>query len=218
MKKFYSISLLLLFVNIAWAQNKNLNFRGSVKFYNQSTFVDRSLYHLDSTFFEMQYRKTNTYFHPGFAFQLMNKRKNIHEFELSDLSFGGNVIANISLRYEYIVNMNKAKDRKWVPSLGFAANPYFAQQQYGQGLDLKYLSTVKYFGLKAFITPRITYYLDTKLYFDLNVPVCVFDMYHKSFKTDDPAVQQDQREIHNYNFGAVFPNMTQIRIGIGLKF
>lgn len=219
MKKYISLIVLLLFVKSGWAQNTNLDFKGAVKFSNQITVIDHRIYNMDKTFYDWQY-KNGSYeiFHPAFAFQWKAKNNNLHEIELTDLTIGYGSTLLTSVRYEYIVNLYKLKDWKFVPSLGFGINPYYLQFNEISEVETSFSTYQKYFGVKAFITPRLTYYCGSKVFFDLNFPLCVFDAYYKSYKTDDPTLPLEERSTSSTNFGAVFPHYFSVRLGIGLKF
>jgi hypothetical protein len=122
----------------------------------------------------------------------------------------------LSVRYEYILNFNKSKERKLVPSLGFGANLYFNENTYEPRISSSFPSSQDYLGAKVFVIPRITYYLKSKLFFDINFPLCFFDTYYLSEKENNPAIQPSERKTSSYNF-QLFPTVFSTRLGIGLK-
>lgn len=221
MKKYIVIIVLLLFVKSGWAQNTNLDFKGAIKFYNQTTVIDRPIYKTNATLYDLQYLNGSyQIFHPTFAVQWKTKKNNFHEIELTDFSFQSGFSMTASLRYEYIVNFYKSKDWKFVPSLGFAFNPYYLQSDTipGDEQTSSFKSSDKFFGAKFFITPRITYYCGKKIFIDLNVPLCVFNAFIESYTTEDPTLTLEERKTNTADLGAVFPGFFTVRLGIGLKF
>lgn len=66
------------------------------------------------------------------------------------------------------------------------------------------------------ITPRFSYLLSSKVYIDINIPLCFFDSYYHADKEDNPAMPISERTIHAYEFSS-FPTIFSGRIGIGIK-
>jgi hypothetical protein len=122
----------------------------------------------------------------------------------------------ISLRYEYIVNFNKSKDKKLVPSIGFSINPYFKWNKFSPVISTSFPTSQSFFGARTFITPRLTYCIKPKFFIDINVPLCLSDIYYLNDKKDNPAVPVNQRTITSYDF-ELFPKIFSGRLGVGLK-
>ncbi len=219
MQKYIAIIVLLLFVKSGWAQNTNLDFKGAIKFSNQTSVIGESIYNSDTTLYDWQYRNgTYQIFHPTFAVQWTNKKNNIHEIELSDLQFSSGLMILTSVRYDYIVNFNKKKDSKIVPSLGFGMNPYYFQLNSNPEIETQFAEFYKYFGARIFVTPGLTYYCSPKFFINFNIPVCIFEAYYKYYQHQDPTLTIDEMTTNSTNFGAVFPYYFSARLGIGLKF
>ena len=228
-------------ITTGWAQNTNLNYQSGLKLYNTTIFEVQSKSTLvsDTSNVRFQYTNTNSQIlHPSFAYQWKSKKNNFHEIELtnftvnkvgtkteyvSDTSANGQLISGeetrntaISLRYEYIVVLNKSKNSKIVPSIGFGVNPYFRKSSISYESATSFPSSNQSFGVRSFITPRITYFLTSKLFLDVNIPICLFDNYILTESIDNPAVPISQRDISTYNFNQ-FPKFISGRIGIGIK-
>lgn len=219
MKKYITLVVLLLFVKSGWTQNSYLDYKGAIKFSNQITVMSKRIYEGDTTLYDWQYRNgTYQIFHPTFAVQLTDKKNNIHEIELTDLNFSSGPMILASVRYDYIINFNKKKDCKFIPSLGFGINPYYFQLNKNPENETQFSESYKYFGSRVFVTPALTYNLSPKFFLNLNIPVCLFDAYYKSYQSSDPAISIDERTKNNFNFGAASPYYFSARIGIGLKF
>jgi hypothetical protein len=219
MKKYISLLVLLLFIKIGWAQNTNLEFKAAIKFSNQTTVIGKDIYVLDTTLYDWLYRNgTYQVFHPTFAVQWTTKKNNIHEIELTDLRFSSGPVILTSLRYDYIINFNKKKDSKIIPSLGIGINPYYFQLDKNPEIETQYGESYKYIGAKIFITPGLTYYCGSKFFINFNIPVCILDAYYKSYQSYDPTLTIDEMTINSTNFGAIFPYYFSARFGIGLKF
>jgi hypothetical protein len=240
-KNLLALILLILLFTTGWSQNTYLNYQSGLKLYNTSIFEEQSKSMLvsDTSSVRFQYTNTNSQIlHPSIAFQWKSKTNNFHEIELtnfmlnkvgtktayvSDTSASGQLVSGeyitntaFSLRYEYIVVFNKSKDSQVVPSIGFGVNPYFRRSSISYESSTSFPSSNQNIGLRTFVTPRITYFLTSKLFLDVNIPICLFDNFISTESIDNPAVPISQREISSYNFNQ-FPKFISGRVGIGLK-
>jgi len=241
MKKYTIIIILLLFIKSGWTQNTNLDYKIAIKIYNLTTFDEyersRKINDISSTQFDYT-TTTLQILHPTIAFQWKTKKNNFHEIELTSFILGklatktenkgdtannGQTIneydlvtTSISARYEYILNFNKSKDRKFVPSLGFGVNPYYRQNNYTPKISSSFATSEIYCGAKVFITPRLTYYLSSKFFLDINIPICIIDSYFLIDKENDPAIPTQERTITTFNINGI-PKVFSGRIGVGLK-
>jgi len=237
MKKYISVIVLLLFIKSGWTQNTNLDYKYAIKFYNLATYEDYGKSGSDTNPYPFRYTSTRLrILHPTFAFQWKTNKNNFHEVELTSFMLGitgkdsendttssgqsinGNelITTSISVRYEFILNFSKLKNTKLVPSLGFGINPYYGQFSYLPGIQTEFHTSEKYFGAKVFVTPRITYYLSSKVFFDLNIPLCFFDTYFQSYKDENPELSLKERTTNTFSFDA-FPKIFSVRVGVGLK-
>lgn len=240
-KKLLILLLLTIVVQIGWSQNTNLDYKSAIKIYNLTTFDEQTKSKRLNDTSSNSYQYSNTtlqIFHPTIAFQWKSRKNNFHEIELTSLMLGkigtkteiGNETINkgqtisggnlttlaISVRYEYILNFNKSKDRKLVPSIGFGINPYYRQNNYSPKISSSFPTSDISIGLKAFITPRITYFLTSKLFIDINIPLCFFDTFYFVDKENNPTIPVQERKITTFNYNQ-FPKFFSGRFGIGLK-
>lgn len=237
-KKLLTIFLLIIVVKIGWTQNTNLDYKSAIKIYNLTSFDEQTISRrLTASSPRYQYANaTLQILHPTIAFQWRSKMNNFQEIELTSfmlgkigkttdsittnsaqtISGGDLTITAISLRYEYIFNFNKSKDSKLVPSIGFGINPYYRQNNYSPKTSISFPSSDISIGMKAFITPRITYFLTSKLFIDVNIPLCFFDTFYFVGKEDNPALSLLERTTNTSNF-SLFPKVYSGRIGIGIK-
>lgn len=233
--------LLTIIVKKSWGQNTNLNFKSALKVYNLATFEEQTKSRglNESSSYSIQNSSTSLkILHPTIAFQWKSKKNNFHEIELTSLAIGENrtktEIVNdtlnnsqiingfnhtttvISARYEYIVNFNKSKESKLVPSIGFGINPYYRQNSYSSFVSSSSPASDIRVGMRTFITPRLTYFFTSKLFVDLNIPICFFDNYIYTDKENNPAIPLSQRNISTFDFNS-FPAIFSGRMGIGFK-
>ena len=230
MKNYILLIAFLLFVLSGRTQNTSLDYKKAIKVYNLTTYEENVRFSGGSTSYSFQILQ------PTVAFQWKSNKCNFHEVELTSLVLNktpavtviakdtsGNVKTRhddlisyvISLRYEYILNFNKSKDIKFVPSLGFAIGPYFKQNSY-QPTPTSFRTHERFIGIRTFIIPRITYYLSSKIFFDINFPINIFDIYSLRSRTENLAIPVNQQTITNFDF-TVFPKIFNVRLGIGLK-
>ncbi len=240
-KKLLTLLLWIIVVKIGWSQNTNLDYKSALKIYNLTTFDEQTKSRKLNDTSSYRYQHTNTtlqILHPTIAFQWKSKKNNFHEIELTSLMLGkvgtkieivndtinnGQTISEvdltttaISVRYEYIFNFNKSKDTKLVPSLGFGVNPYYRQNNYSPKISNLFPTSDISIGMKAFITPRISYFLTSKLFIDVNIPLCFFDTFYFADKEKNPAIPAQERTITTFNYNQ-FPKVFSGRLGIGIK-
>ena len=119
--------LFLLLPAFASSQNKNLDYKRAIKFYNLSTYQKTTSTSSDSVFTYNSYSSNFQILHPTIAFGWKAKNQNSNEVELTGLLVkktssnssiattssnlppntvsGADVFSSsISLRYEYIIN------------------------------------------------------------------------------------------------------------------
>lgn len=242
MKKIITAFAAMLFIKIIAAQNPNMDYRFAIKVYNLARYeetdkfrptnpVEYNYYH-DRT-------KSLKLFHPTVAVQWKTKRNNFHEIELTDFEWENSAFTthanndsiktsvlvyeeNISrtifaARYEFQLMFNKKKERKLVPSLGFAASPYYKRLSSLPGISSSFPKSEQTIGLKMFITPRITYFIKQKLFLDFNIPICISQTESVKEKNGDPSLPSAQREIFSLDANTI-PQMFSARVGIGIKF
>lgn len=225
-------------ISTGWTQNTNLDYRSGLKIYNLTTTEGLSKTVRLSDTSSYQFTNTSTQIlHPTIAFQWKAKNNNFHEIELTNFVIGKTgaktefvadtngipfvsgqdvVTTALSVRYEYILNFNKSKDSKLVPSLGFGFNPYFRKNKYSPLASSSFPASESSFGLRAFITPRVTYFITQKIFVDFNIPLCLFDNFILTEMRDNANLPVEQRTVSTYNFNQ-FPKFISGRIGIGIK-
>jgi hypothetical protein len=239
MKKLISLIVFVLFNLCLWSQNDNLDYKYAVKLYNQTTFENYGKTESDSIFNHYVYTdKRLQVLHPTFAFQWKTSKNNFHEVELTSFSLtkvetgkevkndtsgiyetisGAEVVTTyISVQYEFILNLNKSNPSKFVPSVGFAINPYYRQGNYIPKVTDSFRTSENYIGARAFIIPRLTYYFSQKFFIDLNISMCMFDSYYLSAKDLDPRLTVEEGIKNSFNL-ELFPKIFSARLGIGLK-
>lgn len=236
-----TLLLWIVVVKTGWTQNTNLDYKSALKIYNLTTFEEQTKSRKlnDSSFYRYQYTNTTLQiFHPTIAFQWKSKKNNFHEIELTSLMLGkigsqteiindttnnGQTISGsdqkitvISARYEYILNFNKSKVSKFVPSIGFGINPYYRQNNYSPKISSSFSTSDISLGMRTFITPRLTYFVTSKLFIDLNIPLCFFDTFFFVNKDENPTIPVQQRTITTFDYRQ-FPKIFSGRLGVGLK-
>lgn len=232
---------LLFILKMAMAQNPNLEFKKALKIYNLTTYEEKT-YNLPlNNGTTSDYKRYTSYslqiLHPTVAFQWTTEKQNFHEIELTSFVLGktssktelimdssqtiitsGNDITktDIGLQYEYIVNFNKSKDHKLVPALGFGANPYFEQNFNAPMIAQSFETRETCFGVRAFITPRVTYYFNEKLFMDFNIPLYLFDLSIQTNYVGNPAAPKELNTASRLNLEQP-AKILGARIGIGMK-
>lgn len=175
---------------------------------------------------------------PALAAGLVNNKGNMHELELTSVSInasdsrttlyvpGQNISisttgskiyeTHFTLRYEYILNLVKKPGVRLVPSVGFAASPYYIRYNLVPYTTAAYPAKDTYIGMRMFVAPRICYNLRRNLFLDLNVPFCLADLNYNNHKEQNPTVPSALRATSTANFTAL-PEYFSARLGIGLR-
>lgn len=232
--------LLQLSVPVYLAQNANLDFKKAFKIYNLTSYDRDITFVNDTTIFSA--RNQTLSFHilkPTIAFQWKSKKNNFHEIELTNFtlsrvqsktdlindtsgkvqaSLGKNTFNNtmISIRYEYVVNFFKNRDSRFVPSLGFSLAPYFKHNDYSPTANNIYAYSETLTGVKSYLIPRLSYYLSSRVFLDINLPLSVSDINLRTVQNENPAIPALQKRVSNFDL-EIFPKQFSGRIGVGFK-
>jgi len=222
---------------VSEAQNTNLIYKYAIKVYNLTAYYENNTGPTQSDSSSAVYTTNDLkILHPTLAFQWQNSKRNLHELELTsfllgklstqtDLSgssgaviaAGSNVITtDIAFRYEYIVNFKKSETRKLVPSVGVGGNPYYRLYKYQPKVSSEFPASQQDIGLGIFVAPRLTYYMSSRIFFDINIPVCLFDFNFLVNKQDNPFLELSERTTSEFNID-MFPKILSGRVGVGLK-
>lgn len=238
MNKIILFSVFIVSFIFGQAQNTTLSYKYAIKAYNLTSFYTGSTTAKISDSSNINFTTNDLkILHPTFAFQWQNAKRNFHELELTSFELGklsnqeelsgslssGNTIprssvitTNIAFRYEYILNFNKAETRKLVPSIGFGGSPYYRLYKYQAKYAWEIPSSQQFIGLSIYATPRITYNFSSRIFLDVNIPVCVFDFNYLSNHQDNPFLELSERTTSEFNI-EMFPKVLSGRVGIGLK-
>ncbi len=220
----------------SFAQNSNLDFRHSIKLYNLSSFTTGS----EKTVGDVTIHKSSSLlqvFAPTIAYALTTKKKNFHEIELNGFAFNqqmdatrvqeGNVefapisgamviTSKFSMRYEFIMNLFKKSQSPLITSLGFAFNPYFNSVKTEPANSNSFPTKTQIIGGRGFLIPRLTYHVKSKCYFDLNLPIALFQAENKAYTVENPMYRAQQQKTKSSSLEAL-PSFLSLRIGVGVK-
>lgn len=229
--------ILLSSAYAGYAQNKNLEGKYALKLYNTTSWQKEERYAISGNYILSGVRKDFQLLHPSLAVRLTDKSGNMHEAELTRLELGSvndvtslidptgasipasggkTTETNIALRYEYIFNFMKKKNSRWMPALGLGLMPYFQRSSFVPALATSFPATTTSLGAKGWIIPRITYAISSKLFVDLNVPLCITDANIQWSNQNNPNLNVKEQKSETSNFEGA-PQHYSIRLGIGLK-
>jgi hypothetical protein len=238
MKKFILIAFSIVVFLFVQAQNTTPGHKYAIKAYNLTSFYSGNTTSKLSDSADLNFTTNDLkILHPTLAFQWLNAKGNYHELELTSFELGelsnleelsgnsgsGNTIpktsvitTNIAFRYEYILNFNKSETHKLIPSLGFGGSPYYRLYKYQAKYSWEIPSSQQFIGLSIFATPRLTYNFSSRIFLDLNIPVCVFDFNLLTNHQDNPFLELSERTTSEFNID-MFPKILSGRVGVGLK-
>lgn len=241
MNKICLTTLFALFTILSIAQSNNFDFRHGLKVYNMTSYqknTEQTIYDNAPSLSSNYEVKSFQFLQPTIAFLWNSEKHNFHEVELTSLRFGKNdaltelyddsngstqIIqgssdynVDISMRYEFILNLAKSKDWKLMPFIGFGANPYFNRISLTPKTSNLYPLSTMQTGIRGFVVPRLTYFINSKVFLDLNVPFCITDFNIERFENNNPSLTEEERVKSTLNFRQ-FPNRFSVRLGVGLK-
>jgi len=221
----------------AYAQNEAQNPKYAVKLYNQTSFSlnEMGSIHDTNSISVSQNGKSVQILHPTIALEWKNKRKDIHEIELTNFDWSNNnsgiyaisagndpdfagKIAHIALglRYEYKLMFNKKRDHKLQPSIGFAALPFYKYDSYKPGNTTHFAKSQTSYGISAFVVPGVNYNLTSRFFIDANAPVCLGIAAFETTKSKNTALPLAAQNSSIFNFDGGVP-MVALRLGVGLR-
>lgn len=240
--KYYLLAVFsLMVVCTVFSQNTNINYKYAVKLYNLTSYEDFSIVKNDTTSImvnnKFEYANLKI-LNPTFAIQWKTKKNNFKEIELTSFTInklnskhlivndtaGTNKPVNeeelkttfISLRYEYILNINKLKEKKYLLSVGFGINPYYKLNKYIPVISSTFPNSVQVIGTNVFVTPRLTYFVSQKVFVDINIPLCIWSSYLLTENDKNPALPVSAQSTSSLNFEQ-FPTNFSFRVGVGIK-
>jgi hypothetical protein len=241
MKNYFLIILAIIFINKGWTQNSNINYIYALKIYNLSSYNELSFKRADSSTNLNQTEYSYNYLkvlNPTIAIQWKTKKNNFREIELTNFTTNKtnskkiiiydttgtnqsayeatNIITHISVRYEYILNLNKLKEKKYLLSFGFGFNPFYKKDTFKPKVSSSFETSIQEIGINSFVTPRFTYFITSKIFIDVNIPICIINTVVQSQLIDNPQLTVNQRKITTANFNEL-PKIYSARIGVGIK-
>lgn len=237
MKNYLITLFLTMFQFFGFAQDKNLNYKRSVKLYNLSTYQSITTTTLDSLTSSTYNISSLKILNPTFAYNWKGRNSNFNELELvtlilnSDRTNSAKVSSNISnpqvpaasiitsiisLRYEFIVNLLKGSVSNLVPSIGCGVNPFYQLSNIEPLASPDLPNKMVNFGTRGFLIPRIVYYTNSKCFIDFNIPVELFEFNCTRNKVSNPQIPIESQRTSKWDF-VLLPKNFSLRLGVGIK-
>lgn len=213
-------------------------YKHAFKVYATGSILDYNNTHYINVFSNKIQNRVRDYVQPSFAITSRTKKGNYHEAELSRLDFSQTENSaiftdpstgvqayrylekirtiQIAVRYEYIIVLNKKKNAWLVPTIGFAAMPYFTRYSLLPYYTANYPMTTASIGVRSMIVPRVNVNLSKKILLDVNVPICIFDGGHNWQHIQNPTLPVRAQKYSVADFQAL-PGFYSARLGLGWK-
>ncbi len=239
MNKLIFVLLLFLSFNLFGQESVKST---DVKLYTSYDYIPKYVqFELDTANREIiNYEREISAFNFSPAIVFYNKKGNSTEIELSRLRYTnsfneeysvydstGMVYNTISgkyekqfelfLRYEYKVSLFKKKNWKTIrPIIGFSAMPFVSWNKTQPLLSTEFETSKTIMGIYLSVIPRIEYIISDRWYVDLNVPIAVSTSHYTIIKSEDPALDLNERVIEIMDYYNT-PISFSIRLGLGFK-
>lgn len=241
MKRYASITIVCSLTFLVHAQNNpNLdNFTKGLRIGFTNTVYNNTYQFSDPlTNNEISYEILQGTYDIGFGSVFMTKSKNMHQFELNNVTMNFNdtrkILMNDSLgqqtiidgattdkfsmsfSWEYIYNFRKDKDKKWIPSIGTGLIAYASAEATTPEVSTIFPSSKLFLSVRQFIDFRLSYFANEKTWIDFSVPLNFNEFNVYSTHEENPAVSLNQRRQTMIGFN-VFPNIFMLKLGMGVK-
>jgi hypothetical protein len=206
-----------------------------IKLYNQISYYQYGTSRLQSNY-QFYHRNTKNYklLNPNFAIQYKSENGNSHEFEFTDLilnihqfketdSSYTNIVDGtekidyaISFRYEYSPNRSINLNKNLKLNVGYGIQPYFTKTSIKPYVSLYFPESEQFIGCAFFIAPRLTYMINKKFNFDINIPLNLLDVYYCTIEINNPLFSNNQSKMTSINFDGL-PVQFNLRMGLTYK-
>jgi hypothetical protein len=121
------------------------------------------------------------------------------------------------VRYEYTRPFLKKKDAALVPAIGVAGSLFYERFKTTPYTTNVLPVTETTTGMRGFIVPRLNWYAGKRLFFDLNVPVCLLHAGYQQSNQQNPTVPEQLQKMGLIKFD-LLPDYYSLRIGAGWRF
>jgi hypothetical protein len=226
----------ILNTNILHAQNPNLNYKYAIKLGNSSSYKSNF-----TTFGRSSARndKTLQILQPLITLQRKTQNNNFVEIELSSLNINSNRSSfyvyndsppyntskeplykqrntNIAVRAEYIFVYGKIKDKRLVSNVGVGLMTSYNKMNYISASPMLYSNSITTLGCSVYISPKLTYFLKSKYFIDLSLPLNLAEFSLNSSYNSNPKLDLNNRKTSTFNFDGLTTSFG-FRLGFGIK-
>jgi hypothetical protein len=155
---------------------------------------------------------------------IKNKKGNLHEFELTEISvnrkefsnYGLTKSSSFRLRYQYDILLIK-KDKKIIPFIGFSALASTSKNNYQSSDTYNFSFRTFNSGLVFAVVPGVFFFPCKNLSIDFSMPLDLAGMrYHQQYVAN-PNIPSNQQSNSNLDFNSYFLRTLRFRVGIGLR-
>lgn len=121
---------------------------------------------------------------------------------------------NIGFRYDYNILLSNKEDPFSI-YMGASASPSFTSITNEPKVSSSYKRTQIGTSIYVGVVPRVIWKVSSKLFFDLNVPVNLYELSYKWQKIHNPSLPIEQQS--NGGFESTFmPKNYEVRLGVGV--
>lgn len=207
----------------------------SIKLYNQISYAELNTVKLQSSKF---YNHINTkklaILNPSFALQFKTNKGSSHEIEVTILSIANSNIHETDSSYVNIVNGSNQLDTRFVfryeytpkgfikintstsLNLSYGVQPYFFRTSIKPNVSTDFPESEQYIGGTLYFAPRLTYIINEKFNFDVNLPLNLLDVNFYTQEIENPIFSKSQQTKKSINFEGL-PTNYNLRFGLVYK-
>jgi hypothetical protein len=148
-------------------------------------------------------------------YRQVNNLETIRNPIANEILSGGKT-TSIESTFRYQINHCIKKDKIVSPHFGISSEVFYNFNKFNPATTSEYRKTEQNLGLLLEIIPSITFKINSKLIFDLNVPIGLYEIFLNSLKDENPQLTlKDQKR--SKIVGNFIPKTIGFRIGLVYK-
>ena len=157
---------------------------------------------------------------PILGFYLVDKKKNINDFQLNRINFDKSAINtdfHISASYHKIIGLNKKSDSKFYLGIGLGVSLYCKYKANRPTLSSTFTSGSAAIGTVLSVKPVINYAFTKKLYLGISTDLGLVDQAIASSRYDNPILTAEQQRVTAFDTNILGLSNLNFDLTLGFK-
>ncbi|MBN2610240.1 MAG: hypothetical protein JXB00_01650 [Bacteroidales bacterium] len=170
------------------------------------------------------------------AVELIRDKLFNHEFELMPIRIGhindikivsypsvneswifkGGKSTIVESAFRYQINHNFNKDKSFVPQIGLSSQLFYNYSKFNPATSVDFPLTEQNIGILFSCIPGILIKISSKVYFDFNIPLDIYNLRYYMTNFENPALYESESKKSKF-ISEFIPDYINIRIGLLYK-